>query len=56
MKIALCQINPILGSFTYNKKLIEKNYNTALKNGATAGTLFETADANWAYVQIDVKF
>ena len=34
MKIALCQINPILGSFTYNKKLIEKNYNTALENGA----------------------
>ena len=37
------------------------NYNpsasfTALKNTATAGTLFETADANWAYVQIDVKF
>ena len=34
MKIALCQINPILGSFTYNQKLIEKNYHTALENGA----------------------
>ena len=34
MKIALCQINPILGSFAYNQNLIEKNYNNALKNGA----------------------
>ena len=34
MKIALCQINPILGSFTYNRKLIEKNYHAALENGA----------------------
>ena len=34
MKIALCQINPILGSFTYNQTLIEKNYHSALENGA----------------------
>ena len=34
MKIALCQINPTLGSFTSNQKLIEKNYHTALENGA----------------------
>ena len=34
MKIALCQINPILGSFTYNQKLIENNYYAALENGA----------------------
>ena len=34
MKIALCQINPILGSFTFNQKLIEKNYHEALKSNA----------------------
>jgi len=34
MKIALCQINPTLGSFTSNQKLIEKNYHTALENCA----------------------
>ena len=34
MKIALCQINPILGSFNYNQKLIEKNYHAALESRA----------------------
>ena len=34
MKIALCQINPILGFFDYNQKLIEKYYQTALDNSA----------------------
>ena len=34
MKIALCQINPILGSFNYNQKLIDKNYHAALESRA----------------------
>ena len=34
MKIALCQINPTVGAFKDNKKLILSNYIEAVKNGA----------------------
>ena len=34
MKIALCQINPSVGSFSSNIDLIERTYNAALKKGA----------------------
>ena len=34
MKIALCQINPTVGSFSSNIDLIERTYNVALKKGA----------------------
>jgi len=34
MKIVLCQINPILGNFKYNQKLIESTYKNAANNGA----------------------
>ena len=34
MKIALCQINPIVGSLNSNTDLIEKNYSNAVNQGA----------------------
>ena len=34
MNIALCQINPTVGAFKDNKKLILSNYIEAVKNGA----------------------
>ena len=34
MKIALCQINPTVGSFSSNIDLIERNYKGAVKKGA----------------------
>ena len=34
MKIALCQINPTVGAFKENKKLILSNYRDAVKDGA----------------------
>jgi len=34
MKIALCQINPTVGAFKENKKLILSNYREAVKHGA----------------------
>ena len=34
MKIALCQINPIVGAFEYNKKLILEYYNKAIDSKA----------------------
>ena len=34
MKISLCQVNPILGDLSYNKNLILRNYNKAIKKGA----------------------
>jgi len=34
MKIALCQINPTVGAFKDNKKLILSNYREAVKHGA----------------------
>ena len=34
MKIALCQINPTVGSFSSNIDLIERNYKEAVKKGA----------------------
>ena len=34
MKIALCQINPTLGDFQYNKKKILRYYNHSIKSGA----------------------
>ena len=34
MKIALCQINPIVGSFRFNIDIIEKYYNDAINKGA----------------------
>ena len=34
MKIALCQINPTVGAFRDNKKLILSNYREAVKHGA----------------------
>jgi len=34
MKIALCQINPTVGAFEDNKKLILSNYREAIEHGA----------------------
>ena len=34
MKIALCQINPTVGAFEDNKKLILSNYREAVEHGA----------------------
>ena len=34
MKIALCQINSTVGSFSSNIGLIEKHYNDAINKGA----------------------
>ena len=40
MKVALCQINPTVGSFSSNIDLIEMNYNSAIKNGADGIIIF----------------